>query len=154
MPERTRIRFPSRENATPVGYQPVGIEPRETARPGLATSTAATVLLSALATSSIRPSADSASAFGVEPGGACGKSDVPICSSARREATSIAQTAFVLAHATKRREPSGDSAIAPGCSPVATSPRGSSVSGSKSSTRAPPHDETKSVRPSRETRHV
>jgi hypothetical protein len=128
--------------------------PSAALRPGRETSTAATVLLSAFATSSVLPSADSATAFGVEPGGAFGKSDVPICSTARRAATSIAQTAFVFAHATKRRAPSGDSAIALGCSPVATSPPGSSVSASKSRTRAPPHDDTNSVLPSRDTRHV
>ena len=59
------------------------MKPRTLLLPGAVTSTTATLLLSALATSSVLPSGDSASAFGVVPGGAFGKSATPICSTER-----------------------------------------------------------------------
>ncbi len=71
LPLRTRTRLPVRverdARRVPAGRD----EARKRLSPGRVTSTTATVLLSALATSRVAPSGDSASAFGVEPGGAC-----------------------------------------------------------------------------------
>ena len=64
LPESTRIRRPSGVNRTPVGYQPVGMKPATRLADGRATSTTATALLSALATSSVRPSGESAEGVG------------------------------------------------------------------------------------------
>jgi hypothetical protein len=57
---------------TAVGYHPTGTQPSTSLAPAFAMSTTATVLLSALATSSVSPSGDNASAFGVDPTGALG----------------------------------------------------------------------------------
>src|SRR5215475_5547372 len=97
-------------NATPVGYQPVGINPATRPAPGFDTSTTATLLLSAFATSSLLPSGESASALGVDPGGACGNNATEICSTAFISHGSIAYTAFVFAQATNNR-PSGASTM-------------------------------------------
>ena len=94
------------------------------------------------------------SALGVVPGGAFGKSATEICSRAVMAGRSIAQTLFVLAQATKSRAPSCESAIALGCSPTATSPVMASVAGSSARTFAPPHSDTNSVAPSRESTAV
>src|SRR4051812_872817 len=80
LPESTKSRLPSRSNSTPVGYQPTGIQPVTEDAPERDTSAIVTVLLSALAMASVRPSGDSARPFGVEPTGACGPSATPICS--------------------------------------------------------------------------
>ena len=72
LPLSTKICLPSRLKIAPVGYQPVGMNPSTKLRPPLLTSTTATALLSALATSSVWPSGDSASELGVEVGGASG----------------------------------------------------------------------------------
>src|SRR5579863_9466368 len=145
---------PSWLNSTPVGYQPVGMNPSTRLSPAREMSTIATALLSALATTSRWPSGDTASAFGVDPAGASGYSDTEICSIAFARATSTTQTTFVLAHATNSRAPSTDHAIAFGCSPTATSPFSARVAGSNSITRAPPQRETYSVVPSGDSRHV
>jgi hypothetical protein len=142
LPESTRTFPPSRSKATPVGYQPVGMKPRKRLSPERVTSTTATVLLSAFATSSVWPSGESASAFGVEPGGARGESATAIFSAATRVATSTTQTAFVLAHATKRRRPSFENCIAFGCSPTRISSIGASVLGCSTAIFAPPQTET------------
>src|SRR5712691_7350936 len=52
------MRRPSPLNWTAVGYQPVGMKPLTALAPGRLTSTTATALLSALATSSVRPSGE------------------------------------------------------------------------------------------------
>src|SRR6186997_1426967 len=64
LPFRTKKRDPSRANMTVVGYQPTGTHPSTLLPHGLVTSTTATVLLSALATSSRVPSRDNARLFG------------------------------------------------------------------------------------------
>src|SRR4030095_1318837 len=84
LPERTKIRESSRSNAAPVGYQPVGTNPSTRLWPRFETATAATVLLSALATRRRPPSAEIATAFGVDPGGALGDSDTDTVYSAPR----------------------------------------------------------------------
>ena len=129
------------------------MNPWTTLAPGRLTSTRATVLLSAFATSRERPSGDRLSALGVLPGGRAGASAIEICSLAARAARSTTQTALVLAQATNRR-PSLASAIALGCSPTGISPRGSRVAASKRSTLAPPQSETSTVPPSGVTRVV
>src|SRR3954451_21944596 len=106
LPLRTKIRLPSRLNCAAVGYQPVGMKPRTRLSPGRETSTTATVLLSALATSRVRPSGDRPRALGVLPGGAAGSRASPIRSRAVRDARSTTHTSLVLAQATKRRAPS------------------------------------------------
>src|SRR5438045_2080442 len=121
---------PSRLNNTPVGYQPVGMNPLTRLSPGRDTSTNATVLLSAFATSSRSPAGDSVTAFGVEPGGAFGNIAMEICSAALAAARSIVHTALVFAHATKRRWPSPDSTIAFGWPPTAISALTASVDAS------------------------
>ena len=83
-PSRTKNRDPSRSNSTPVGYQPAGTNPSTWLQPGFETSTTVTVLLSALAMSSVRPSGDSDRPFGVDPTGACASSATEICSLAVR----------------------------------------------------------------------
>src|SRR5690349_4770873 len=72
LPLRISSRDPSFVNWTPVGYQPVGMKPSTWLAPGFFTSITATVLLSALATTSVEPSGERASAFGVEPAGEFG----------------------------------------------------------------------------------
>ncbi len=72
LPERIMICRPSRVNTAPVGYQPVGMKPSTNARAELLTSIDATVFVSAFATSSVRPSGDSATEFGVDVGGCSG----------------------------------------------------------------------------------
>ena len=95
---------------TDVGYQPTGTHPSTLLRsPGFVTSTTATVLLSALATSSLVPSGDRARLFGVVPTGALGYNATEICSFAERDARSTTHTAFVFAQATNSRLPSFDS---------------------------------------------
>src|SRR4029079_6379528 len=105
LPSSTKRRVPSRSNSTPVGYHPTGIQPWTGAATGFETSARVTVLLSALATASVRPSGDSATPFGVEPTGASVPSATEICSTAFRVATSTTQTALVFAHATNTRVP-------------------------------------------------
>src|SRR5690348_8820692 len=136
-----KMASPCRLNATPVGYQPVGTNPATRLCPGVLMSTSAAVLLSALATRSRRPSGETATAFGVDPGGASGKSAIEICSVALDAHGSTTQTALVFAHATNRR-PSAPSTIAFGCSPTAIDPFDASVCASKSMTCAPPQSET------------
>src|SRR5689334_15716549 len=70
LPTPTSRLFPSGVTATAVGYQPVGMKPLSALLPGAATSMTATQLLSALATYSVAPSGDNASASGVLPSGA------------------------------------------------------------------------------------
>src|SRR4029079_16729858 len=103
LPSSTNKREPSRSKSTPVGYQPTGIQPCTAEAPGFAKSANVTVLLSAFATRSVRPSGDSASAFGVDPTGASRPSATEICSAAVAEATSTTHTAVVLAHRTHTR---------------------------------------------------
>ena len=67
---------------------------------------------------------------------------------------STTHTAFVFAHATNSVAPSEDSTIAFGWSPVGTSPTGASVSASNASTFPPPHNDTKTMPPSREVTQV
>src|SRR5207247_11357503 len=138
-PLSTKMREPSLLNIAAVGYQPVGMNPSTWLEPGFDTSTMATVLLSALATTRRVSSGDRLTWFGVDPGGAFGKSATEICSTARRPATSTTHTALVLAQATNRRLPSFEIAIALGCSPTAISPFDSNVLTSNISTLAPPH---------------
>src|SRR5262245_31650173 len=116
-----KIDAPSRLKMAPVGYQPVGTNPLTRLRPPLLTSTTATALMSALATSSVLPSGDSASEFGVDVVGAFGYRLIEICSSASPEKTSNTQTVALLAQATNSRLPSRDSTIALGCSAVPNS---------------------------------
>src|SRR6185436_4646084 len=94
LPFKTKNREPSGENETAVGYHPTGIQPRTLLAPGLVTSTTATVLLSAFATSIDVPSGESARLFGVVPTGAFGYSATEICSFAARVARSTTQTAL------------------------------------------------------------
>src|SRR5437899_5071388 len=108
------MRRPSRLNCAAVGYQPVGMKPFTTLVPGRLTSTTATALLSALATSSVLPSGERPRELGVLPAGACGCSATETCSRAVREARATTQTAFVFAQATNSGEPSLGKAIALG----------------------------------------
>src|SRR5690349_24844324 len=85
LPFRTKNRDPSRAHTTDVGYQPTGTHPSTLLAPGLVTSTMATVLLSAFATSNRPPSGDSARLFGVVPTGAFGYKATEICSFAVRD---------------------------------------------------------------------
>src|SRR5262249_39369343 len=147
LPLSTNRRELSRLISAAVGYQPVGMKPWTSLWLASLTSTTATVLLSAFATTRRFSSGDRLTAFGVDPGGASGKIDTFTCSTALRFATSTTHTALVLAHATNSRRPSRVSAIAFGCSPTGISPFASSVWASNSSTRAPPHSETNSVVP-------
>src|SRR5262245_30109455 len=95
-PLRIRICLPLPVNIAAVGYQPVGIKPFTVLAPGVVTSTTATLLLSALATSSVAPSGDRPNPLGVVPAGASGKSAIEICSFAVFDARSTTQTALVL----------------------------------------------------------
>src|SRR5262249_25878739 len=70
LPLKMKISWPSPLNMAAVGYHPVGISPSTSLLPGVAMSTMATVLLSALATSSRFSSGDRLTWFGVDPGGA------------------------------------------------------------------------------------
>ena len=127
-PLRIKISPSAAPKATAVGYQPVGMKPWKRLSPGRVTSTTATSLLSALATSRVEPFGESARALGVEPAGARGESATLICSLVRPVARSTTATAFVLAQATKSRVASFDRAIAFGCSPTVSSRRAASVS--------------------------
>src|SRR5205823_9160848 len=92
LPASIMIWRPSRVNTAPVGYQPVGMKPSTNARAELLTSIDATVLVSALATSSVRPSGETATEFGVEVGGCSGYRLVEICSIAKLEKVSNTHT--------------------------------------------------------------
>ena len=97
------------------------MKPSTRLSPGFETSTIATVLLSALATSKLsgrpaRARARSASTPAALPERARSRS--ARCAFGR--ATSTTQTAFVFAQATNSRVPSAESTIAFGCSPTAT----------------------------------
>src|SRR5215470_10020008 len=142
LPERTKICLPSPLKAAAVGYQPVGRKPATRLSLSGPTDATATVLLSALATSSVPPSGESATLLGVEPGGEEGWSAIEICSFGAFDSRSTTQTAFVLAQATKSLLPSRDRAMALGCSPTAISAFGSRLSASKTRTFAPPQSET------------
>src|SRR3954449_4842874 len=122
LPLRMKIRRPSLLKRAAVGYQPVVRNPRTAPAPGRETSTTATVLLSALATSRVRPSGESPRPLGVLPGGAAGSRAIEMRCLAVREARSATQTSLVLAQATKRRPPSLERVMALGCSPTAISP--------------------------------
>ena len=111
-----KICLPSRLKIAPVGYQPVGTKPFTTLRPPLLTSTTAMALESALETSSVCPSGDSASEFGVEVRGALGYRLIEICSIGWPEKVSNTQTDELLPQATKSRLPSCESTSAFGCS--------------------------------------
>src|SRR3954469_10866840 len=121
LPLMMRICLPSRENTAPVGYHPVGMKPSTLLRAPLLMSTTATALLSALATSRVRPSGEIATEFGVDVGGASGYRFEEICSIASREKVSNTHTAALLPQDTNRRRPSFDSVIAFGCSPAGNS---------------------------------
>src|SRR6187397_1069096 len=82
LPSSTKRREPSRSKSTAVGYQPTGIHPWTAEAPGFDTSATVTVLLSALATRSVRPSGDSASPLGVDATGASRPRATEICSAA------------------------------------------------------------------------
>jgi len=71
-PFSTRMLRPSRVNAAPVGYQPVGMKPLTKLRAGFDTSITTTALMSAFATRSVRPSGASATEFGVDVSGCSG----------------------------------------------------------------------------------
>src|SRR5262249_21947414 len=72
LPLRMNTWRPSRLIDAAVGYQPVGMNPSTWLRPGTETSTTATVLLSAFATSSRLSSGDRLTQLGVDPDGASG----------------------------------------------------------------------------------
>src|ERR1700676_5321898 len=72
LPLATSSFFPSGVIRTEVGYQPVGMKPRDRLRPTVLTSKTARELLSALATNKVCSSGDKARLLGVDPGGACG----------------------------------------------------------------------------------
>src|SRR2546423_9507341 len=91
-PERISTCRASRVKIAPVGYQPVGMKPSTNDRAGLLTSIHAALLVSALATSSVRPSGESATASGVEVGGCSGNRLVEICSIASFENVSNTPT--------------------------------------------------------------
>ncbi len=76
-------------------------------RPGAAMSMTATLLLSALATKSVLPSGATASASGVLPSGALGKSAVWIVSVTIPRRVSITETQLLEAQATKIRSSLG-----------------------------------------------
>src|SRR5256885_2314296 len=71
--------WPSDDVATAVGYQPAGISPA-TRMPVRSIRTTATALFPAIATYSVRPSGESASALGSLPVGARGESATVTCS--------------------------------------------------------------------------
>src|SRR5258708_510698 len=154
LPSSTKRRLPSRSNSTLVGYHPTGIHPCTSVAPGFETSATVTVLLSALATTSVRPSGEGARPVGVDPTGAWVPSATEICSPAFQAATSTTHTALVLAHATNSRAPSRLRTMAFGCSPTATSPFDASVHGSSIRTLAPPHTDTNKVCPSGDSTQV
>src|SRR3954453_17650919 len=118
LPFSTKKREPSPEKTTDAGYQPTGPPPSAGLEPGVRTSTTATVLLSALATSIFVPSGDSARLFGAVPTGAFGDRTTAICTLALRVARSTTPTAFVYARPTRSRLPSFESSIAFGCGPT------------------------------------
>src|SRR5436305_12285650 len=124
LPLRMKIRRPSLLKRAAVGYQPVGMNPRTAAAPGRETSTTATVLLSASATSRVRPSGERPRPLGVLPGGAAGSRAIEICSFAGRAARCATQPAVVLAQGASSRPPSFDSTGALGCSPAGVAPGG------------------------------
>src|SRR5258708_21658751 len=154
LPSSTKRRLPSRSNSTLVGYHPTGIHPWTTVAPGFETSATVTLLLSALATTSVRPSGERATPLGVDPTGASVPRATEICSPAFRPATSTTQTPLVLAQATNSCVPSRLRTMAFGGSPTATSPFEASVHGSSIRTFAPPHSDTNSVCPSAESTQV
>src|ERR1700733_13911174 len=108
-PLSTKICVPSRLTIAPVGYQPVGMKPWTRLAALLLTSTTATSLSSALATSNVRPFGDNPSEFGPAVDGAPGVRLIEICSIGRPANVSYTQTVADVAHAMKIRFPSFDS---------------------------------------------
>src|SRR5579871_1752634 len=154
LPFSTRICLPSRVNTAPVGYHPVGTKPLTNACVELLTSTTATAFRSAFETTSVEPSGDSASEFGVDVGGSSGYRPTAICSIGWKTCVSNDQTESWLAHATKRRRPSFDSVIAFGCASVSSDVTNPRVSLVNTSTLVPPQIETNTYLPSAETAAV
>src|SRR5215831_16633431 len=107
--------------ASAEGYQPTGRNPSTSLWARSATRTAATSLLSALATNSIWFSRSSARALGVEPSGEFAVSAVEIFSIIWRVLVSMTATVLSFAQETKRR-PSFDRAMSFGLSPTAIRP--------------------------------
>src|SRR5437867_7791701 len=109
LPFATNSVFPSAATATAVGYQPTGITPATCMAAGVR-RTAATALLPALATYRVRPSGESARAFGSLPTGACGARATVSCSRTWPVARSTRATPFEPASATNSSPPRSASA--------------------------------------------
>src|SRR5579872_786611 len=142
LPTPTNSFFPSRETATAVGYQPVGMKPRTRLSAVLETSITATSLLSAFVTNSRVPSGESANALGVLPVGALGNSDVRIVSWTVLSPASITLTELPPEFATNSRLPSGEKSSATGCRPTAITPAGTNVAALNTETDASPWSAT------------
>ena len=108
--------LPSGVTRTEVGYQPAGMKPKERLFPGWLTSNTATALLSALATNKSSSSGERARLFGVEPGGAWGKSADHKVSRGFPARVSNTVTVFRLAFAANRYRPERLRAISHGWS--------------------------------------
>src|SRR5580765_756567 len=114
-PLKTNNCLPSRAKSTPVGYHPVGMKPLTELLVLLLMSTTATVLSSALATSSVFPSGARARALGVAVRGASGNSVIEISSIACPVTVLNTQTLALLPQAMNRRLQSAENTIALGC---------------------------------------
>ena len=140
---------PSLLNITPVGYQPVGMNPSTSLRAGvLDIDDRHGVVVGVGDQQGLAVGRQAAGRSASSPAARSGTARRAICSRAVRAATSTTHTALVLAHATNRRCPSFENTIALGCSPTTTSPVFSSVAALKASTLAPPHTDTYTVLPS------
>src|SRR2546423_5837237 len=109
-----RVR-PSDDVATAVGYQPAGMSPA-TRMPVRPIRTTATALFPAIATYSVRPSGESASALGSLPVAAWGDRATASCSTTVPVRRSTRATALAPASAAYRSVPR--SASAEGCGPT------------------------------------
>src|SRR2546430_2638396 len=137
-----RVR-PSDDVATAVGYQPAGMSPA-TRIPVRPIRTTATALFPAMATYSVRPSGESASALGSLPVAARGDRATASCSTTLPVRRSMRATAFAPASATYRSAPR--SARAEGCGPtwIAVMRTGGLTDGSTPDTVESPQKETAS----------
>src|SRR5262245_43503914 len=152
LPLAIRIRSPFGTNRTQVGYQPAGMIPSDAPLPGRLTSKTATLLLSALATRSARPSGERARLLGVLPFGAFGWSALESDSRPRPVFVSRQTTRLLFAHATNSIAPSRVSAISVGWDSVVQVAATASEARSITATDARPQRLTKRRRPSPETR--
>src|SRR5687768_7678011 len=118
LPLATSKCLPSGVTRTEVGYQPTGMKPSERLLPSSEMSNTAMALIFALAMNNNFSSGETASPFGVDPGGEFGINSATRVSLIFPASVSMTETVLRLALATKRYLPDLERIISLGCSSV------------------------------------